>query len=388
MKRRMSFLAALLALTAARPTAAQSPSPIDPLLHSFPGSVTGTTSAASAGLGLADRWLGEEPFANPAIASSRAVSVSPLLQRVSRQDLRADNREFDDAVHFDVSSGWAAFAVRGVALSVYAWQPVLRHEDVAFIRGEEGTPPAVVACASTQREIRAGLGVSFPVLRSVRVGVAGEWTRRDDSYDLAEESGDPGAGTRELTLSGDGVGIAIGARALLMPFGDRAVTLGAAFRTVPALDLDGDQALRLAGGDSDSALSTRRGGSMEGGLSASIAVTPAVRVFAQAGFRGREDYAAGGDAPFTGVEAGPASGWSLGFEYAEPEVPLQLRAGAGQETQTRVPEPRAGVYALGLGWRIDESLTLDVAGLRRTFAHAGRATSYDDRVVVTVGLRY
>jgi hypothetical protein len=87
-----------------------------------------------------------------------------------------------------------------------------------------------------------------------------------------------------------------------------------------------------------------------------------------------------------GVSTGRAVGWSAGFEYQEPEQPWTFRFGLGQEQQVGVPEPRAGVYALGLGWKADE-LRLDLGVLRRSFERAGKASSYDDRAVggVTVG---
>jgi hypothetical protein len=63
-----------------------------------------------------------------------------------------------------------------------------------------------------------------------------------------------------------------------------------------------------------------------------------------------------------------------------------VRCGVGQEQQTGVPEPRAGVYAIGLGWRL-EPLQLDIAVLRRSLARGEQPASYDDRVVagLTVG---
>ena len=87
-----------------------------------------------------------------------------------------------------------------------------------------------------------------------------------------------------------------------------------------------------------------------------------------------------------GVSVGRAVSWSSGLEYEEPEQPWTVRFGLGQEQQVGVPEPRAGVYALGLGWKAD-ALRLDLGVLRRSFERAGKATSYDDRVVagVTVG---
>src|SRR2546426_11760406 len=92
---------------------AQPPDPINSTLVGFPGAASGPWSAASAGLALADRWLGDEPIGNPAAALPRAVSVSPLLLRSSRQDLRADNRRLDEqAAFFDAAGGWFGQSLR------------------------------------------------------------------------------------------------------------------------------------------------------------------------------------------------------------------------------------------------------------------------------------
>ncbi len=394
----LSLAAATGTLLGACPALAQAPSPISSQLHSFPGSVLGTTTATSSGMALADRWLGDEPFLNPAMAPAHGLGASLLLQRVSRQDLRAANRQLDDTPFFDVSGDWLAFTAGRMSLFAYGWQPVLRREDIAFIRGEEGGPSAVVTATSTQREMRGGVGASFGA-GAWRLGVAGEWNRRDDDYQYTEVSGDPGQGTREVKLSGTGYGVAAGGRAEFVVLGGRALTLGAALHTVPALTLTGEQTLRLFSGDSDTPLSVRRGSALEAGVSARLAISAAVRLLAQAGGRSEQTFE---DAPGVrpavvpppaslwgpGLRAGPATQWSLGFEYTEPEQPLTLRLGGGQETQTDVPEPRAGVYTLGAGWRFDEKFRLDLAVVRRAFARAGKATSYDDRVVATIGVGF
>jgi hypothetical protein len=344
-------------------------------------------------MALADRWLGDEPFLNPAMLAARGVSLSPLLQRVARQDLRGTNRQFDESAQFDASGAWAAFAVSRVTVAVYAWQPVLRVEDVAFIRAEPGSPPGIVAANSTQREARAGLALSVQVGASTRLGVAGEWSRRDDAFHVEEESGDPGAGVRDVSLEGSGVGVAVGARSSVPGPWGRALTLGAAFRTVPSLALEGGQTLDIATGDSALALALERAATWEAGVSAAYGLTHAVRVAAHLGARGAQrfddvhaypDPVTGASPWAPGLTAGRAAQWSLGLEYAEPEVPLRFRAGAGQEWQSGVPEPRAGVYALGAGWRLDESTAVDVAAIRRTFTRPGRTTGFDDRVVATV----
>src|SRR5262245_61661598 len=84
--------AAVAAVILPGSAAGETPTPLSSSLFSFPGSVASPASAASAGVALADRWLGEEPFANPAGISIPRLVASGTMLRVSRQDLRADNR--------------------------------------------------------------------------------------------------------------------------------------------------------------------------------------------------------------------------------------------------------------------------------------------------------
>lgn len=386
MKRRMLSLAAALGLVLGACPALAQPSPIDPALHAFPGSLLGTTSAASTGMAFADRWLGDEPFANPALAPRRALSAAPLLQRVSRQDLRAGNRQFDESAVFDFSSAWGAYGFGDACVFAYAWQPVARFEDFAFIRGEEGTVPAGVVGSTTERELRAGGGLSLG-RGPWRVGAAVEYTKRDDSWGITESFGVPVTGTDVATLTGDGFGFALGVRWEAMVLGERALTLGAAAHQVPELDLTGTRDTRADGVE---ALAVTRGSAMEYGASAGLLLSPAVKLCAQVGGRGESAYEGiePSAAAWAGVQPGPATQWSLGMAYAEPDQPLTIRFGGGQESQTGVPEPRAGVVALGAGWRFGEDLTFDLAGMRRSIARAGKATSYDDRLVASVVLAF
>ncbi len=379
MKRRVLFLAAALSVPLGASLAvAAPPAPIDPSLHSFPGSVVGTTSARSSGEAFADRWLGDEPFLNPALAPGRALSVSGLLQHVDRQDLHKADRQFTETTAFDGSGAWGAWTFRRLTLSAYGWQPVLRLEDNAYLRGAEGTPPAVVATTSTQREIRAGVGAAWNAGPAV-VGLAGEWTRRDDSYDFTESAGVPVTGTDRVAFSGDGFGFAAGVRCSTSVLRGRGLTVGAAYHVVPSLDLTGTQTLR----DSDPVpVAVTRGSSWEGGASARLEVHPSFSALASLDLRGAQSWDA------FGVEAGSASQWSLGGEFHDPEIPWRLRFGAGMEQQRGVPEPRAGIYALGLGWRVDRNTAIDAAVVRRAIDRPGFATLYDDRVVATVDLHF
>src|SRR5215468_773170 len=134
MRIRSMLLALATIALAGRSAAAQPPSPIDPTLFGFPGGVDSPSSATSAGVAGADRWLGDEPFDNPAAPGSHRVVVAPTMLRVSRQDLRADNRNFDDnPLFFDLAG--AAVAVPGAPVWIWVDQPTLRFEDFVFNRG-------------------------------------------------------------------------------------------------------------------------------------------------------------------------------------------------------------------------------------------------------------
>ena len=369
------WLCAIVLLTAASPAAAQLPSPLDGAgRYAFPGSLPGPASAVSAGLGLSDRWLGEEPFDNPAAAPARGVMLAPVLQRVKRQDLPSDFRNYVETGGFlDVAGGWLSLPVRGLGIALYAYEPVLRREEESFTSRPEQGPPGAFTIAGTSRELRAGLALSH-AWRAARLGAALEWTRRDDAYDFTEVSGNPLAGAHHAEFSGDGLGFQAGARVTVAP----RLTLGGALRYVPALDLTGERTgPTLATAQPVSA--TREAG-WEGGLSARCAVTEAFRLLASLG--GRTAQAWDG----FGVTSSRAVGWAVGFDYDQAEVPWIPRASVGREQQDGMPEPAAGVLGLGLGWKLD-ALRLDLGALRRSIQRPGKATSYDDRVVVgaTVG---
>lgn len=365
-------LCAALLLATASEAGAQLPAPLGrDRLYSFPGAVPGPASAASAGLGLSDRWLGETPFDNPAAAPLRGIMVAPVFQRVKRQDLPADYDYDEIAGYLDLAGGWLSLPVRGVGVTLYAFEPVLRFEDAAFTTREDVLPPGTFTATSSARESRAGLALSG-ALSGARLGAAVEWTRREDSYDLDEVQ--PQQGLRHVDFSGDGIGFQAGAR---VPVAS-AIVIGGALRYVPALDLAGQQTIEAE--DLVQPVSATRDAGWEGGVSARWSVSDALGVLASVG---------GGTAQAWdgfGVSVGRAVSWSSGLEYEEPGQPWTIRFGLGQEQQVGVPEPRAAVYALGLGWKAD-ALRLDLGILRRSFERAGKAASYDDRVVagVTVG---
>src|SRR5262245_53858360 len=103
----------LITIAATTESFAQPPPPLSSGLFSFPGSNPSPGTAISAGRGLADRWLGDAPFDQPSLSGPSVIEVSPLLARVSRQDLRAGNREYDETAAF--------FDFAGARLQAPAW---------------------------------------------------------------------------------------------------------------------------------------------------------------------------------------------------------------------------------------------------------------------------
>lgn len=374
--------ALLLVPIAAAPAVAAPPEPIDPTLFPFPGAVIGPGTAASAGMALADRWLGDEPLSNPAVRLGREVVLSPALLHMSRQDLRSDNRNFDETpVFLDAASGWIAMPVGGGLTAFgYAWQEVARLEDNAFQRGINQPQPATMSTTSSARELRAGGGASF-TRGALTVGAAGEWTVRSDSYETNEQSGSPLSGFRSVDFEGSGVGGQAGVRwdhRATEPWG---FTVGAGVRWVPALTLEGEQRFELIAFDSTGTVSAEREANMEAGLSARVTVTPAFRVLAAFGGRTAREWT-GFD-----VTEGMGAEWRLGLDFHDARDPWTLRFGVGQEQQEGVPEPRAGVIAIGMGWTM-ESTVLDFGVIRRALSRADQPTSFDDRLLATVSVRF
>lgn len=370
-------LAALLACLVAPGPAAAQPSPLNLGLFGFPGSVANPYSALSASVALADRWLGDDPCGNPAVAHANRVQVSPAMVRVNRQDLRADNRNYDESpAFFDGAAASVVVAVPlGLAASAFIAQPVLRLEDNAFTRGtgsiDPGIPPATIQTQTTMRELRAGFGISRAI-GTVQLGAAVEWTRRDDEYEVLEESGSPESGLRHVDFSGEGVGGSFGLR---WKQSERLSVAGSG-RYLPALDLEGEQRLELFTGDSVAAIVADREASWEGGLS--------IRFVAADGFTLLGSFGGRGEQVWNGLDAVAGEGYegALGFDYRVPESDWSLRFGLGLEQQSGVPDPRATRIGLGVGWDL-EGMILDVGVLHRSMPHDDAPTSYDDRVLVT-----
>jgi len=370
-----SLLMTLCAACLAGSAQAQAPSPLAPTLFAFPGSFEQPPSAASAGLAMADQWLGDSPFSNPAALGPSGVIVSPVIVRNSRQDLRAANHEYDERSAFFDGAG-VSLALPGVPVRLYATQPVLRSEDFAFTRGTVRDPvaqPAVVSGSADMRESRTGIASSFHVSK-LRLGAAVEWGRRDDRYDTEEQSGAPDQGTRHVDFAGEGVGGIVGFRYGSADTIAGAWTFGGALRYLPELKLEGTQQLDLLTGSSETPVAATREAAWEGGMAARYAVTPAFRVLASIGGRSQQDWK-GFD-----LTAGPAVAARLAIEYHDSRDPWTLRMGLGEERERHVPEPRAGSVGLGLGYDFD-GMIAEIGVLHRGIERSGLPRSYDDRVV-------
>ena len=161
-------------------------------------------------MSLADRWLGLSGYENPSALVPKGVEVSPTFQRVNRQDMAAQNRSYEQVFGYPQFAGARLSLPFGrLGVMAYAWQPVVRFEEYSFSAGPLATP-AFVRTLTAQQEMRAGLGVSYPV-GSARLGVSGEWVNRNDRYETSEESGASTAGDRVIEMKGSGVGGSAGA---------------------------------------------------------------------------------------------------------------------------------------------------------------------------------
>jgi hypothetical protein len=141
--------------------------------------------------------------------------------------------------------------------------------------------------------------------------------------------------------------------------------------------MEGEQESDLVTGTSTSDVSVERESGWEGGVSVRYEAVPALAVLAGVGHRTEQEWRG------FGVSSGAASSWSLGIEYREPESPLLVRFGLGQEQQAGVPEPRAGRVGIGFAWDWDGTW-IEVGAMRRSFERTDSPISYDDRVVATV----
>lgn len=375
--RRFAFAITIMsAAFSSVPAAAQLPVTIQPDLFPFPGYHVTPGSAVSAGVALADRWLGDEPFANPAMARPWTIALSPMILHVSRQDLRADHRGYEEtSAYFDAAGGYLAFQAGALGVALYGYQPVVRLEDNLFRVGPLSGPSGTVTSNSSAREVRGGLALSAGSERW-RVGVAGEWTERSDHYERSASTGGPAPGSAVADFSGGGPGGQAGVRFNLGE-GPGGAMLGAAVRYIPELDLTGDQTVSDVSGTTTGPISTKRKAGWEGGASLRYIVTDAFHALAAFGGSAGLEYVD------WGVTAGPGSEWKLAGEYHDARDPWTVRFGYGQEQLLNVPEPRASVVGLGFGFQF-ESTQVDVGVAHRTFKHGDHPNSADDRVVFSI----
>jgi hypothetical protein len=359
------------------------PDPLGAPLFLFPGFHPSPATATSAGLAMSERWLGEDVFDNPAVAARRRLAVSPLLVRMSRQDLSSDNRAFEESTFLDGASVQLVVPIADLGLLLYAAQPVLRLENLAYTRGQIPEPgqPARVGGETNAREVHAGAGLSTRFL-GLGWGAAIEWTRRDDRYLAREDNGGPSSGTREASFAGSGFGAQAGVRGSWPSWGPLGrTTIGLSARFVPELTLEGTRDTDQLLGTSSTPIAATREAGYEAGVSISSFVTRTFRVVLGGGGRTAQE--------LTGfdVTSGRQAMASIGGEFRDPESPWAFRVGLGLEQQDDSPESHAGIVGIGTEWR-DAPLHIGLGITRRSFKRPDSPTSFDNRVVLTVSLEH
>jgi hypothetical protein len=372
------LLPLLLAATTAR--AGLDP-PQSGTLFSFPGAFPNPATPMSAGRALADRWLGEAPWDNPAAGGERgSVSGALLYLREDRQDLHSENRQFDGGqgtIDFGSGAITAPLPFR-LALSVYAYPAEARSEDVAFYAGlgtDPSQPSALVTAKTDTRETRAGAALARELFGALRLGIAVETTHRSDDWTRTLESGAPESGTYHTDWKGDAVGGQAGFRWTHGDSAGRALVLGGALRYLPELEVKGENTTDLLVGSTDSSVTTRRASGWEGGVSVAWRFVPTARVIA--GFGARTAMA------WSDLDAtsGRWSNGALAFDYHDPDTPWTLRAGFALDQQSDVVEERAGTLGLSFGWDFT-GVRVELGGIHRSIHRSNLPTSYQDRVLL------
>lgn len=377
-----TVLALAASLLASVPAAAATPPALTNPFFGFPlpGDHIAPTSARSAGLALADRWLGESPYENPASGMPTSIEASPAFVRTSRQDLSSQNRDFDQSFGSpDFAGGHASLALKGFGLVAYAWQPVLRVEDQSYSSGAIANPK-LVSQSDEQRELRAGLAVSRG-FGALRLGVSGEWLMRQDHYETNEQDGGPNSGTRVIDFDGSGFGASAGftyARDPDQPWGS---WVGGAIHYSSELTVDGTLDERLVGGSQTDVFQLVREAEWSGGVSARLNVAPATRVVGGLSVNSGSDWAG------LGKGTGTGTAFSVGLDWKDSELPWGARFGAGFENQDGATEKKSGLLSAGFTW-ISGDLTLDLGLIHRNLARDGFPHSADDRAVGTVTVRF
>lgn len=349
----------------------------------LPGDYVSPANAASAGLSLADRWLGTTGFENPATALPLGLELTPVFQRVSRQDISSQNRDFEQVTGYpDVLGARFSMPAGAWGFTAYAWQPVLRLEEFSFSAGPLAQP-AFVRLLTSQREARAGGAVSLG-MGAARFGVSGEYVRRDDFYEAHERSGNPLAGDRRIEMAGDGFGGSVGftwEKDTDRPWGS---WFGAAVHYGSELKLDGSYSgvndfPDGVAADTSYAFTATRETEWSGGVSGKVTIAPATHFVAGLSLRTGADW--------TGLGIGTSTGatWSVGFDWKDPELPWGARFSFGQEKNTGALEEKAGLIGFGFTWVSSEDFVIDVGLLHRNLAPPrDLPRSSDDRVTASV----
>jgi len=375
--RAAALCAAVLVLAGTSARAQTPPPPLADSAFGFPvpGDYVTPATAASAGLALADRWLGSSIYENPAADVPRGIEASPVLQRTSRQDLSSQNHDFEQTfAYFDLAGLSLSLPVGKWGLVLYGWQPVLRLEEQTYTTGPI-LAPAQVNQLDTQREIRAGGAVSRG-FGGLRLGVAGEWVHRDDKYEVHEQSGVGPEGI-VTDFKGDGYGVSGGLTYQKDPDKVMGYTLGGAVHYSNDIPLTGTVDSHLVVADTTYDFTATRGSEWSGGLSARMMVSPATRVVL--GLSGRSGQKWDG----FGLETTSGGGWSAGLDWKDDELPWGARFGVGQEWNPGALEKQTGLLAIGFTY-VSNGLVMDLGLMHRNLDREGYAHSADNRVVVTV----
>jgi hypothetical protein len=367
---------AILFLLLASSASAQTPSLIGSPLFSFPGGFLNPVTAVSAGRAVADAWLGESPYGNPAAPVASIAEISGQISHISRQDLRATNHDYDETWGFFSGGGIAGGVRISHRLGVWAFasRPESRQEENAFAAGTAGDPsvqPAIIESKSEATESRAGAGATAE-LGSFRVGVAVENSWRSDHYQVTETSGSPSSGTRDLAFDGDALGAQAGVHWQSRSEQRGRLEVGASARWLPELEVTGSEIDILLAGTSITPANAKREAGWEGGTSVAYGVSDAFRVMGGFGGRTAQDWTG------FGVTAGASYHWALAGDYHHPEEAWGLHFGGGADHQDDVLDESATVFGLAGDWNLDK-VVLTASAMRRGLERASGPTSWDTR---------
>lgn len=372
---------ALPFLMLASTAAAQPPALIGSPLYAFPGGFLNPVTTVSAGRALADAWLGESPYGNPAAPIASVAEIHAQMSHVSRQDLRAANRNYDETWGFFSGGGIAGGIRVSDRLGVwgYASRPESRIEENAFTAGTAADPsiqPAIIQSKGEANESRAGAGLTTQ-LGALRIGVAVENTWRSDHYTVTETSGAPTAGTRDLAFEGSAIGGQAGMYWASHADPRGRFEVGASVRMLAELDVEGTEIDLLAAGNSTTPANATREAGWEGGGTIAYGVSDAFRVMGGFGGRTAQEWE-GFD-----VTSGSWIHWAVAGDYRHPAEHWGLHFGFGGDQQDGVPETDATVLGIGGDWSFG-STTVSVSAMRRGLDREDGPTSWDTRLMAGV----